>query len=44
MGSIKTALAALSVLLAWVVAQIGAHPKSVLIAWAVSLAVVAWVF
>ena len=33
-----------SVPLEWIAAQIAARPKAVLIAWIVSLALVAWVF
>lgn len=44
MDTIKGTLARLAAALAWVAGQIAARPKAVLIAWAISLVVVAWVF
>ena len=34
----------LAVPLEWITARVAAHPKTALIAWIVSLAIVAWVF
>ncbi|WP_283842517.1 hypothetical protein [Bradyrhizobium sp. G127] len=41
LGSLRDRLA---VPLEWITARVGAHPKTALIVWIVSLAVAAWVF
>lgn len=44
MDTIKGTLAKLAAALAWIAGQIAVHPRAVLIAWAISLVVVARVF
>ena len=44
MQNIATLVAKLNAPLAWIARSIAANPKSALLAWMISLAVVAWVF
>jgi len=44
MDKIAKLFAALSTLLEWIAGRVAAHPKAALIAWAISLGVVAWLF
>lgn len=44
MDKIVKFFAALSVPLEWIAGRVATHPKAALIAWAISLGVVAWLF